>query len=153
MINQKELKIGNIVHSTVLKGKVEIVGIGRYVNIRKLGTTIINEVNVSDIKGIPISEESLDGLYYSHNIFDDEERKIIKRKDGKFEFSIADYGYVLSELKWRGDWSMGIEYYDSPNEDFDGVVLTFLGEGLKHIHQLQNLFFSLQNNELKHKDK
>jgi hypothetical protein len=59
-----------------------------------------------------------------------------------------DYGYVIEHYEWRGDWALGILYYD-PVRDCDiDEVYNFCGTGLKHVHQLQNIYHALTGEEL-----
>ena len=70
------------------------------------------------------------------------------KREFDYILPILDYGYVMKHLDWRGDWSLGIEYFDSNSEKDDGVVYSFNGLGLKYLHQLQNFYLSLVSKEL-----
>ena len=59
-----------------------------------------------------------------------------------------DYGYVIEHYEWRGDWAFGILDCGPARDCVIDEVYYFCVSGLKHVHQLQNLYFALTGEEL-----
>ena len=70
------------------------------------------------------------------------------KEKGKFILSVNDYNYVLTR-DWHEEpsYHFGIEYTDAPDPKDDYVVHNFAWD-IKYAHQLQNLFFAAQHEEL-----
>ena len=94
-----------------------------------------------DITPIPITEEWLLKFGFEKLANDG-------RYGYRYYIAIADYWYVI-ERDWRKEQShfFGIEYTDCPNPKDDHIYHSFTFK-LKHIHQLQNLYFALTGKEL-----
>ena len=60
---------------------------------------------------------------------------------------IQDYKYSFSFATFRNDWSFYVEYTDSPFEEDEGKKYP-VSVGIKFVHQLQNLFDGLEQEEL-----
>jgi len=97
--------------------------------------------DISAIKPIPITEEWLLKFGFEKLANDG-------RYGYRYYIAIADYWYVI-ERDWRKEQShfFGIEYTDCPNPKDDHIYHSFTFK-IKHIHQLQNLYFALTNKEL-----
>jgi len=68
-----------------------------------------------------------------------------KRSGGYWYHYIDDYHYCFREGNKK--WSFSIEYTDDHSvEDFKKY---FVSSGIEYVHQLQNLWFSLTQTELK----
>lgn len=125
-----ELRIGNWIQFRYTETPVRIT-LGDFVRE-------YNDEHLEDYEPIPLTEEWLIKFGFR------------KYKNGYIITPSMgmDYGYVIEHYEWRGDWAFGILYYD-PARDCDiDEVYNFCGTGLKHVHQLQNLFYSLCGEEL-----
>lgn len=118
----QELRIGNLLNHSEL-GIVEVIGVGKdYIHVIYNGVT--HYENIRSFSTIPLTEEILlkFGFYEIY----------------KSEFSIR-YGIEnFDEIEFKWNKTFGWNFY----------YKTFCIEGIKLVHQLQNLFFSLCSEEL-----
>jgi len=69
-------------------------------------------------------------------------------KDGEYwSKSINDYKYCFMWRDWAKNWAFYQEYTDSPNKQDDGQKYP-ISFDIQYVHQLQNLWFALQHEEL-----
>jgi hypothetical protein len=94
------------------------------------------------IEPIPLTEEWLFKLGFYK-----EEKKASKNHGFYFSKCIEDYKYSFAFADFRNDWGFYHSYTDAPNEE-DNNKFDCITVGIKHVHQLQNLYFALTNNEL-----
>lgn len=70
-------------------------------------------------------------------------------KDGEYWcIDINDYKYCFKYRDWANNWAFYQEFTDSPNEHDNGVKYP-VSFDIQYVHQLQNLYFALQHEELK----
>lgn len=138
----KELRIGNLIQFKST-GNIEMVeDIITYK--RKYGC--INDVNIQDVKPIPLTEEWLlkfgfenwgKGNLYT-NEYETYDRFVLHNVlDGTSNFEV----HIIKSTYGGSDVT---QYIISCDED-DRLNW---GEELEYVHQLQNLYFALTNNEL-----
>lgn len=73
-------------------------------------------------------------------------------KDGEYlSIGINDYQYCFKYRDWAKNWACYIEYTDSGDSEDDGKKYP-ISFDIEFVHQLQNLYFSLQFEELKLKE-
>jgi hypothetical protein len=99
-------------------------------------------INILGYKPIPLTEEWL--LKFG---FEKEESKPSAKHHNYFSKYISDYKYCFTYAEFREDFGVYIEYTDSSDPNDDGIKYPFCF-GIKYVHQLQNLFFSLTETEL-----
>ena len=69
-------------------------------------------------------------------------------KDGEYwSISINDYKYCFKYRDWAKNWAFYQEYTDSPFPEDDGKKHP-VSFDIEYVHQLQNLYFALQHEEL-----
>jgi hypothetical protein len=127
-----ELRIGNLVQWS---DETQIVPI----TITRLGNF---SVGMESIKPIPLTEEWL--LKFG---FEKEESKPSAKHHNYFSKYISDYKYCFTYAEFRKDFGVYIEYTDSSDLNDDGIKYPFCF-GIKYVHQLQNLYYSLTGTEL-----
>ena len=64
-----------------------------------------------------------------------------------FHISMLDIDYVFKHRGFKEDYTLYIEYTDSPQEVDEGKKYP-VAFGVKYVHQLQNLYFALTGLEL-----
>lgn len=116
-----ELRIGNLVYDT--KGEVNTVCVETFVKFNY------------QITPITLTDEwfeKFEGFY----------------KDGEYwSISINDYKYCFKYRDWAKNWAFYQEYTDSPFPEDDGKKHP-VSFDIEYVHQLQNLYFALQHEEL-----
>lgn len=146
MITPEELRMGNIVYRKYFNPhpitpkkafqecEVYAIGIEKIIVNEKIGSNGLMKVDFDLIKSIPLTEEWLIKFGFHQN--------------GKyFIYSFLDYNYCFQYANFRDNWGFYQEYTDSPfPEDLDKRY--FISCGIKYLHQLQNLYFALTNEEL-----
>jgi hypothetical protein len=61
---------------------------------------------------------------------------------------VMDYKYSFAYAPFREDWGFYHSYTDASNDE-DNNKFDFISCGIKHVHQLQNIYFALTGEELK----
>jgi hypothetical protein len=97
------------------------------------------------VDAIPLTEEWL--LKFGFQIKD----QLSIHKTKVYYISGIDVDYCLYFADFRQDFGFYIEYTDSPF-DKDLGVLYPIAFGIKYVHQLQNLYFALTDEELTYGD-
>lgn len=69
------------------------------------------------------------------------------KEDDYYSLYHMDYKYCLNYRDWADNWALYQEYTDSPDPKDDGMKYPISFDYL-YIHQIQNLFHSLLNEEL-----
>lgn len=64
-----------------------------------------------------------------------------------FSIWVNDYKYSFAFASFRGDWGTYIEYTDSPFEEDENKKYPF-SSGIKYVHQIQNFFYTAEEEEL-----
>lgn len=163
----KELRIGNIVTINNPESwkdlkyiPMRVIGINQCLGINDMPTYCVSMMVLDNLKinkytfqifsqfiefiePITLTEEILlkcKGFY-------EEEKKESKEHSNYFSIGIYDYKYCFSYAYFREDWSVYIEYTDSPFECDDNKKY-IITTGIKYVHQLQNLYYALTNEEL-----
>ena len=138
-LKSTELRIGNYVINDRIINTVISISNNSIGQITPQGNDILSRTEL--IKPIPITEEWLLKFGFEKLANDG-------RYGYRYYIAIADYWYVI-ERDWRKEQShfFGIEYTDCPNPKDDHIYHSFTFK-LKHIHQLQNLYFALTGKEL-----
>ncbi len=114
-----ELRIGNYVHMDMSIDDIEVVRL-------KIGDLALFAIEATELYPIPLTEEWL--LKFG-----------FEKKYQTFEFKGLNIDGTVVHFsfdKWRSE-------YDIENCDF-----TEIPAECKHVHQLQNLYFALTNEEL-----
>ena len=129
-----ELRIGNLVDLGNRIAKV--------IDIGHLSCTVIDLEETQDtledynrVQGLILTDkwfEKFEGFY----------------KDGEYwSISINDYKYCFKYRDWAKNWAFYQEYTDSPFPEDDGKKHP-VSFDIEYVHQLQNLYFALQHEEL-----
>jgi hypothetical protein len=136
-----ELRIGNYVHIDYPLGED-----GKLIKISPFHLTEMLQCEIAETKHnyipIPLTEEWL--LKFG---FEKEESKPSTKHHNYFSKYISDYKYCFTYAEFREDFGVYIEYTDSSDPNDDGIKYPFCF-GIKYVHQLQNLFYSLTGTEL-----
>lgn len=134
-LNIKEFRIGNLVDRTDYICRV--VGI-----FEKDNGLVLDAINykgerfvLQEVKPISLTEEWLLKMGF-------------KKQEEYYYKSELDIDYCFLYADFRKDWGLYIEYTDSPclEDENKKYPVSF---GVKYIHQVQNLYFSLTHKELK----
>jgi len=142
MILAKELRIGSLInvnHQVRIDNTEELLLINPTFIIEKIdedGDIIIYSefenlhisCNLEDIEPIPITEDVLVKL-----------EKIEKKADGLFILKLP-FNYEIRIIEGKKGYTFWVQN-------------TMISASIDHIHQLQNLYFTLTNEELKNKRK
>jgi hypothetical protein len=122
-----ELRIGNYVLDN-LGGILKIKGINE-------------ESDLSHVRGILLTEE-----WFLKSGFEIKPTRSFHKTPIYFR-SDMDSDYCFSYADFRDDYGFYIEYTDSPfkSDDYKLYPISF---GIKYVHQLQNLYFSVVGAEL-----
>ena len=131
MIESKELRIGNLIYNPVQKINLVVDG-------GLIATESMREKAVKDYKGfepIPLTEEWLDKFGFE---------EYSKHINGDFELCIKSdkpSHHIVVRI-YRGGFSV------FNHSECDFTQIQFINR-VKHVHQLQNLYFALTGEELK----
>jgi hypothetical protein len=145
----QELKIDNLIYKKIHKKDtplevVEVLSIdGSFdvLDVKNIEGYITEQCPLKDFEPIPLTEEWLFKLGF-------------KVKDKKSHLNTDIYyiptfeiDYCLFYADFRLDYGVYVEYTDSPFSEDDEKLypITF---GIKYVHQLQNLLYSLTGEEL-----
>jgi hypothetical protein len=139
MINWKDVRIGNLVE---YDGRIFAINsideIFPTLNTDEFG---IGVVDWNNINPIPLEEKWLPHFGFKRDMND-------LRYGYRYYYGINDFRYVVEkDFNEYPSNFFGIEYTDSPRKADDGEIYTFSFD-LKYVHQLQNLFYSLEHTEL-----
>lgn len=134
MIEVQSLMIGNYVWDNY-SGYMEVSlidSVNESIDLRKNKTLPSGRYIIEDIEPIPLTEEWLEKFGFDKGTSEDGEDVMI---------------YLNSH------WKFILEYYNfcQPSEDNGYYLIEYLGQleiQIKHIHQLQNLYFALTSEEL-----
>lgn len=135
-----ELRIGNLIRFSE-DGTIFTID-----SIEEKGLSVQNEkeiawIDLEEFEPIPITEEWL--LEVGFQIKD----QLSVHKTKIYYISGIDVDYCIYFADFRQDFGFYIEYTDSPF-DKDLGVLYPIAFGIKYVHQLQNLYFALTDEEL-----
>jgi len=135
----QELRIGNYINR--LGKQTEIKAIQQSEKICYVNTSISGAITINQIEPIPLTEEWLLKLG-----FEVKDRKSNLDTD-IFYMPAFEIDYCLFYADFRLDYGLYLEYTDSPFPEDDEKLypITF---GIKYVHQLQNLLYSLTGEEL-----
>lgn len=123
--------------------------IGNY--IKRLDDSIF-EVNSEDIQMIDKWDSSSFLLPKPIPLTEEWFKKFGFYKDDEYwSKDINDYKYCFKYRDWAKNWAFYQEFTDSPNSHDNGVKYP-VSFDIEFVHQLQNLWFSLQHEELKIKE-
>lgn len=122
----KELRIGNFVNTNDYIN-LEVLGISSTNVGLKLECTNFISVDYNELKPIPITVDWLLKLGFEYHTFD--KNYVIKTKDN----------WHNSIKKIDGDWCY--------NNDFSDAACYFVTD-IKYVHQLQNMYYVLNEEEL-----
>jgi hypothetical protein len=126
----QELRIGNFVYDN-LGGILKIKAISE-------------DSDLSHIKGIPLSPDWLTKFGFS-----EEQNTSMPYHENYWSVQVdLDSRLAVSFANFRKDYGVYVEYTDSPFPE-DECKKYPIAFGIKYVHQLQNLFFSLTGYELK----
>jgi len=135
MINQNELRIGNIIHFPFISDNVKVVGLALVENDKqiRIQTTISGNHNFFELAEkytpIPLTEEWLLKAGF-------------EKDDSGVEISDQDYcEWYQKEFPIIGILCQSSDKSYIFDEDTDTLKI-------KYVHELQNLYFSLVNEEL-----
>lgn len=140
-MNAKELRIGNYVQGDTLSIPREEIFSDGIMCVTAYGIYLIDDGQI-DFEPIPLTEDWLIKFGFTK-----------KEKDGEYGYiyyiPICDYNYTV-ERDWNKYSShfFGHEYTDCPNEK-DDYIIHQISFDLRYVHQLQNIYFSLTERELK----
>jgi hypothetical protein len=130
-----ELRIGNWVNFIPDKGNFIIS------DIKTFNENTINGLELEDCQPIPLTEE-----WFLKFKFEIKNHSSID-KTPIYSKGEIDIDYCFSYADFREDYSFYVEYTDSPF-DSDTDKLYPVSLGIKYVHQLQNLWFTLTGEEL-----
>ncbi len=138
----QELRIDNLIYSPITKEIVTLVAIeqgNRPIVLGSKGTSSFS--GVESLRPIELTEEWLLKLGFKVK-----DRKSHLNTD-IFYIPTFEIDYCLFYADFRLDYGLYVEYTDSPFSEDDEKLypITF---GIKYVHQLQNLIYSLTGEEL-----
>lgn len=131
--------------------KASELRIGNYIMARsdnvieqvlKIEKNKINACNYTYFEPIPLTEEWLIKFNFTK-----EDNKETVHHGNFFSKWIMDYKYCFAFAEFRKDWGFYQEYTDPIDLKEIGKKY-FISCGIKHVHQLQNLYFALTGEEL-----
>lgn len=128
----KELRIGNYVFNSA-KEICQVSTLSKWKEIH----------NCSYFQPIPLTEEIL----LKCGFYKDEIKRQSKQHSAYYSIEFLDYKYSFAYAEFRKNWGFYHSYIDAPNEE-DNNKFDFISCGIKYLHQLQNLYFALTNEEL-----
>lgn len=124
-MNANELRVTNIVSYEGKEMSIAMIGISKVSLFKKNG--FLHDANLDEINPIPITEEWL--LKFGGEI----------EGNGYNDICIVFPNNKNSRLSMKDDFIQWTTHH-SPHADFQHI---------KYVHQLQNLYFALTNQELK----
>jgi len=138
MIESKDLRIGNLVNEEVL-GDCQVSGISKETvwvevkNIKSNGSHNLREfhININFLKPIPLTEEWLLKFGFSKN-----ENDVLQ-----IETTLMPLSITLSDNYPDEKYKAWV--YEDENSSYH-----IISDNIKYVHQLQNLYFDLTNEEL-----
>lgn len=131
----RELRIGNWVNFWKRDYHGQVTGVlngGAYIDN---GKEISGCLSLFQFKPIALTEEWLEKV------------KGISKTDKGWAIEVYDIAYHFQYKDWDDTYHAYIEYTDSPFPEDNDKLYPF-GKGIKYVHQLQNLYFALTNDEL-----
>jgi len=149
----RELRIGNYVQYTEDEMDYNIT-IKKDIIVWKKGDTcvvddemLLTMRNYNDtVKPIPLTKEWL--LKFG---FTKENLKPTDQHTEYYSIGVADCKYSFSYADFREDWGFYQSCTDA-HKEIDNNRFDFVSCGIKSVHQLQNLYFALTEEELKLKE-
>lgn len=149
-MKKEDIKIGNYLYyentTHIVTG---IIGNKVYSWWVKDGKPVI-EYEQKDVSGTQVENPYIDVIsqYEPITLTDEWFIKFGFYKDGEYwSKSINDYKYCFMWRDWAKNWAFYQEYTDSPNKQDEGQKYP-ISFDIQYVHQLQNLWYSLQHNEL-----
>jgi hypothetical protein len=144
-----ELRIGNYIYKKIHKKDislevVEVLSINSsfdVLDVKNIGGYITEQCPLKDFEPIPLTEEWL--LKFGFKVKD---RKSNLNTD-IFYIPTFEIDYCLFYTDFRLDYGLYVEYTDSPFPEDDEKLYPIIF-GIKYVHQLQNLLYSLTGEEL-----
>lgn len=79
--------------------------------------------------------------------FKKEEKSPSKNHGNYYSIWLMDYKYSFSYAAFREDWGFYHSYTDALKDE-DNDKFDFISCGIKYVHELQNLYYSLSHEEL-----
>jgi hypothetical protein len=144
-----ELRVYNYIYKKIHKKDtplevVEILSINSsfdVLDVKNIGGYITEQCPLKDFEPIPLTEEWL--LKFGFKVKD---RKSHLNTD-IFYIPTFEIDYCLFYADFRLDYGLYVEYTDSPMPEDDEKLypITF---GIKYVHHIQNLIYSLTGEEL-----
>lgn len=128
--------------------KASELRIGNWVNIngenKQITSKDIQQIEKGDLiaKPILLTEE-----WFLRFRFNKEEKSQSKNHSQYYSISIFDYKYSFAFADFREDWGFYHSYTDALNDE-DNNRFDFISCGIKYVHQLQNIFFTLTLEEI-----
>jgi hypothetical protein len=99
-------------------------------------------VLLSELEPVPLTGEWMERLG-----FQKDKNKKLRRHSVFYTMWFFDYAYSFSYAEFRGDWGFYHSYTDAPDPKED-YRYDFISCGIQHVHQLQQLFHALTQQEL-----
>ncbi len=106
-----------------------------------------NGIDKLGYEPIPLTEEWL--LRFG---FKKEEKSPSKNHGNYYSVWLMDYKYSFSYAAFREDWGFYHSYTDALKDE-DNDKFDFISCGIKYVHELQNLYYSLSQDELSWNDR
>lgn len=136
MIEAKDLRIGNLIYFTKDHPVSEVTQIFKKgVNVNTTDGmcpyVLIEPIKLTEKWLINFGFKECEPSRYGH----------------KYTIGRADWGFTIENSFEKETWFFGHEHYDSGNEDENNKSMHFCFD-LKYVHQLQNIFYSLTDEEL-----
>ncbi len=134
-----ELRIGNLVSHHDFEGYFPKV-----IGIKSNGVVILEmptgfgELHSADYEPIPLTEEWLLNFGFEKFVYDSEETGY----GTEYKLKASEDVFMV----YSDDFSLGLYSDESREENDMAVIPTY--EHIKHVHQLQNLYFALTGEEL-----
>lgn len=136
-MRSNELRIGNIIGDTLLNTVVVTIDVLKTIDDH---TSPIGEDGV--YKPMPLTEEWLLKFGFKKR------RELSPLKTPIYYISDIDIDYCFYYADFRDDYGFYVVFTDSPDPK-DQNTMYPVSFGLKYIHQLQNIYFALTEEELK----
>ncbi len=131
-MDAKDLRIGNFVQS-IPQNRIYTV------KLTTLKRIMAGKPFVSPIE--------LNEMWLVNFGFEKEDKKETEFHSNFYSMCLLDYKYSFAYADFRKDWGFYHSYTDAL-EDEDNNKFEFVSCGIKYVHQLQNLFYSLTGEEL-----
>ena len=84
--------------------------------------------------------------------FREEEKSPSHNHENYYSIWIMDYKYSFAYASFRNDWGFYHSYTDANNDEYNDRF-DFISCGIKYVHELQNLYYSLVHEELSCNDR